>query len=365
MYNKLLTLLISALLIGNAAFAKILRVKFPGQHLSGVDYDHLQEAHDAALAGDTVQVYGQDNNSATITKQLVILGFGYNFSVHPGLQVVTDDDPSYAASVTFGAGSDGTIVKGVKLGSVYIGSNNSTPVSNITFERCNISSYLALSNYTSYGDISNIKVISCAVYQIRENYGLPNSKPVTNLQIYNCIISSYISLNDPGTTAKIVNCVGYRNTSPLNLDQANVLVRNCIFQGSGFTTTMNTNTVYENNFFEEAQPATLPLGSNNRWGQDYGTLFNRLGGTDDIPGGMQNASFDENYYILKAGSSAINGGFDESNNPTDCGIFGGAPVYHYVISGIPPVPSFYKLEAPGQAASSNPYNITVSVRANN
>ena len=48
---------------------------------------------------------------------------------------------------------------------------------------------------------------------------------------------------------------------------------------------------------------------------------------------------------------------------TDCGIYGG--VNPYRLSGIPPIPSFYKLTATSTTTSTNPYTITFSVRSNN
>jgi hypothetical protein len=48
---------------------------------------------------------------------------------------------------------------------------------------------------------------------------------------------------------------------------------------------------------------------------------------------------------------------------TDMGIFGGTNPY--LLSGIPPVPTFYKLSAGSINATSNPYTVTFSVRSNN
>ena len=69
--------------------------------------------------------------------------------------------------------------------------------------------------------------------------------------------------------------------------------------------------------------------------------------------------------LLKSGSLAIGGGTDLSGNPTDAGIYGGEAAFRYKLSGVPAVPAIYKLTAPSNSATSNPYNITISVRSNN
>lgn len=360
MKTKIFTLAIAALLFSSISYAKLFRVGYTGVALTGVDYTtaQAQNAQDDASSGDTIQIYGS-GISMTINKQLVIIGFGYNFDVNTNLQAIGTDAPS-EVSLTLNSGSDGTIVSGVS-GSfvVYDNSGTHTAISNITFQRCKGS--FSLYNHQSYGPISNIKIIGCVIDGGMSHNSI-DDYPVTNLQIYNCIIGSFI-LYKTGTTATIVNCVSPRGSSPFSFNDASVVVKNCIAYMSNSVN--NTNTVYENCFFEETQPATLPAGSNNRWNQSWATLFNRLGGTDNAPGQNGDASFDEDYYILKAGSPAINGGFNAANAVTNCGIYGGEPAYVYKLSGVPAVPAIYKLTAPGSAASTNPYNITISVRSNN
>lgn len=356
-----------ALLTALTAHAKIFRVNYPGTPLTGVDYADLQSAHDVASAGDTIQIYGNESGFTNISKMIVLLGFGYNFDVHPNLQAVGGDAPSKTSSISFEAGSDGSIVKGVDC-FVRILSTSGAPLSNITFERCRFTNF-QLVNGTSYGAISDIKIIGCEFTSTNPIYALNFNqnpgKPVTNLLIDNCILIGCTIYNS-GTTVTIENCVSPTNSSYVfNFNDAGVIVKNCILWDR-LSSSNNTNTVYENNFFHEAQPGTLPAGStNNRWSQDWGTIFNRLGGTSDNPGDPGDVAFDENYYILKSGSPAINGGEDASNNPTDCGIFGGEPANKYVISGVPPIPSIYQLSATLSSGSASPYNITISARGNN
>src|SRR6185312_12071980 len=258
MKAKFFTLLIAALSFSTISFAKLFRVGYQGLSLSGVDFTTLQAAHDAANAGDTIQVYGDVTASAfNGTKKLIIIGFGYNFDVNTDLQAIGTDAPS-KANLTFSAGSDGSVVSGI-TGQFNVGDVNSTntPVSNITFQRCNGSFYFY--NYIDYGAISNIKILSCVVGYLQFYYGQGSDKPVSNLQIYNCVLSSFNLIYATGTTVSISNCVTPTGGYGLNLYNAGAVVKNCII-GQSYST-QNVNTVYDNCFFSDAQPATLPSGS--------------------------------------------------------------------------------------------------------
>jgi len=341
--------------------AKIFRLGYGGLPVVGVDYNSgtYTDLETAAIAGDTVQVYGSAGN-ITVTKRLVFIGFGYNLDKNLGLQKVNTNAPS-EISLSFYPGSDSSIAEGLS-GNFYIGNQTDIPagvgVSKVILRRC--AGYFYLYNY--YGPVADVKITSSVINGGGQQY--TNRFVVSNLQLSNSIIYSYY-MYDVGSSAAFINCVspaaGY--ASSLTLGAANCLIRNCIFAYSYSST--NINTVYENNFFNDVQPTPLPVGTNNRWGQDWGVLFNRLGGTDDLAGGFNYPEFDEDYYILKAGSPAINGGFNAANQPTNCGIYGGEPAYVYKLSGVPAVPAIYKLEAPSLNASSNPYNVTISVRSNN
>lgn len=344
--------------------AKIFRVGYTGPQLTGVDYS-FGGAVSNANTGDTIQIYGSvQNGNTTVSKKLVILGFGYNLAVHPNLQLTNLNAPSSIDGLFFGPGSDGSIVKGVSCQSFQCGDyySTGTPMGDITFERCYGGFYFF--HRPGAGLLSNVKIISCVGSNVQMYDGL-NGVPVNNIQIYNSIFQQ-ITLYNPGTTAYITNCVSPNGVgSYLNLNDAQVLVKNCIIYSHDYYN-YNVNTIYENNFFGETQPNPLPPGSNNRWSQDWATIFNRLGGTDDYAGYPSYAAFDDNYYLLKSGSPAINGGFNASNQPTDCGIFGGEPAYKYVISGIPPIPAIYQLTPPADPkVTTNPYTFTISVRSNN
>ncbi|MES2648373.1 MAG: hypothetical protein V4717_15960 [Bacteroidota bacterium] len=372
--KKILLLSVAATLICSLSFATIRRVGYPGTFRANVDYTTFQEAHDAASNNDTIQIYG-NVGSGNVTKPLVILGFGYNFDVNTGLQVIGIDMPSNI-SLSFHEGSNGSIVTGL-AGNFSINPWDPTSniggagVSNITFNRCILNIYL--NNYSvgsiglDGGPISNIKIYSSVIHSLGMYASDPTAKPITNLQVYNCIIRT-ATLHKAGTSAAFINCSGPTQvggyTYPyLTLNDAGCLIKNCILFVSNAAA--NVNTIYENNFFAEEQPLIIVPGGNNRWSQDWGLIFNRLGGTSDNPSVFELAEFDEDYFVLKAGSPAINGGFNAASQPTNCGIYGGEAAYIYKLSGVPAVPAIYQLNAPSLNTGPNPYNVTISVRSNN
>jgi len=363
MITKIFTFLVAATFISSLSFATIRRVGYAGTSLTGVDFTDFKTAHDDSSAGDTIQIYGSDI-TGTITNQLVIIGFGYNFDVHPDLQVIGTDAPS-SANLSFGPGSDGSIATGLS-GSFSIGDQSGThiTVSNISFLRCFGQFYLY--NYQSYSLCSNIKIISSVILGGGMQSQGDADYPVENLQVFNCYVANF-TLYKTTTTASFFNCVmgspSIVGAASLSLNNASVLVKNCILAAAG--TTQNINTIFENNFFGEVQPAVLPAGSNNRWGQVWSVLFTRITNANDYASSPNYTEFDENYFVLKAGSPAINGGFNSANAATNCGIFGGEPLYVYKPGGVPSVPAIYKLTAPTSSAGTNPYNVTISVKSNN
>ena len=368
---KKLSIFISAmLLVSSLSFATIRRVGFNGTAIVGVDYNDLQAAHNISNAGDTIQIYGS-GYSCNVSKKIIFIGFGYNFDVHPSLQAVIGDAPS-GATLFFGIGSDGSVATGLSgdfnIYDITTLSTNNPTINNITFLRCNGS--LTIYNYgpfqAAYGvKASNINFFSGVLTYLNLTGNSSDQLPVSNLNVFNCILQSInLTNNNANTSASFINCVSPPNNVgfTFNTGFANILVKNCILAHSNAVN--NINTIYVNNFFNGAQPAIIN-GSNNRWSQDWAVLFNRLGGTDDYAGYAGQTQFDENYFILKTGSPAINGGVNGSNIATDCGIFGGETSFVYKPSGVPAVPSIYKLTAPTFNANSNPFNVTISVKSNN
>ena len=111
------------------------------------------------------------------------------------------------------------------------------------------------------------------------SWNAANDYPVTNIQFFNCIFSGGYTFYKSATTASFINCVmsspAIIGHSSVNVGDAGVLMKNCIFGASGAAN--NVNTVFESNFFAEDNPRCLPPGNNNHWGQTWANLFAREG----------------------------------------------------------------------------------------
>lgn len=342
---------ITFLLLTSTAYSRIFRVGYNGTPLKGVDYSSITEVNDSvAKAGDTIQIYGT-HFGGRINKRLVILGFGYNFVAHPelqsnpGLQSNETNNLSRIYDLSLEVGSDSSIIEGCNINS------NSTlcliKSQKVIIRRC--SGDVRLYNY--YNSVNDLKVISCnnfsvqMYFDIQPEYGYP----CKNINIYNSIgVNLYLYGNE--SNGAIINCV---NSSPSG-DKSKFLVKNCIgsYSSAG-------NTIWDNNVFNNAEPTPPLPGMNNKFNQNLDSVYVKPNSNPTT------GTLDENNYQLRPNSPAKNFGIDFSGKPTDCGIFGGELAYRYKIAGQPAIPAFYKLSAPTNAATANPYNITVSVRSNN
>ncbi len=362
----LLTLLFSTVIF---CHGKICRVGYTGAAIPNADFPDFGTAQNNCVNGDTIQIYGAIA-PINVSKSLVIMGFGYNLDVHPNLNILNQMNvnqqylnlntniPSkiFAYNISqpanwypqnqlnFSSGSENSIIVGLTIDRIWL------IASNITFTRCFIDQVYFINS-------NNTKFISSAIQYASNEY----SGAIINTQFFNCILRNTFFFNNVSTIL-ISNCVTPSYSSTLYFNDANVSVKNSIIS---YYSTNNINSIYTNTIFKQSIPNPLPYGTNIHWNESWNNIFDRLNGNSDDPSFPDNGAFDENYYILKSGSPAINAGIDAFNNPTDCGIFGGELAYKYVISGVPPVPAIYQLTAPGPATITNPYNISISVKSHN
>ncbi len=109
-----------------------------------------------------------------------------------------------------------------------------------------------------------------------------------------------------------------------------------------FEATQNNTIVY--NIFNQPDPNN-GVGANNQFSIGMSTIFTSPSG--DV---------DKNYVILP-GSLADGWHGDEA------GMFGGD--YSYVLSGLPPIPHIYMLDADPAGNNTNPLDVKISVKSQN
>ena len=332
MKTKLFTLCLVALLISSVSFAKIRRVGYFGTAIVGTDYSSLQAAHDSASTKDTIMLY-PGTYTATYTKNLVTLGYGYFVSgaaSNANLQAITG---GMTVSITLNAGSDSSRFEGIDGLTMF--ETYQVNIKNIILKRCNIA-YV----YSGGGKYANWQVIQSYVNSFYLYYA---GSVYSNLLVSNCYVGSFYIDNVNGQSGIINNNVFY---STCYFGTGNFLIKNNIFVSASFANALAC--TFQNNV---SDGNNLPAGNGNVNSVTTASLF--------VGYPTLGSYSNDGRLALKAGSPAIGAG----EGGIDCGMFGGSTPYR--LSGIPSTPSFYKLTAPSNTTSTNPYTITFSVRANN
>lgn len=347
MKTKIFTLLALTVIVLSTQYAnaKIRRVGYFGTAIVNTDYTDLQSAHDASAAGDTLLIF-PGNYSATYSKKLVTIGYGYysdTLTLGTGANAALQNiKGALGITVYLSAGADNNIFEG--LDGISINSDNSgATISNITIRRCY--GYIFLQTNNTF---ANWQILQCFLAQLYLSY-YPTAV-ITNLTVNNSFINSLQGNSGAGTasnqTGQFTNCI-FLNSPTFN--NGSFIIKNSIFAaGRSF----DVNCVYSNNVINTDYGSIPGNGNVNINGTSmYSSVF--------VGYDVQGTYSQDNRWSLKPGSPAIGAGVGGTN----CGIFGGANPYK--LSGIPRIPAFYKLTAPSNITSTNPYTITFSVRSNN
>lgn len=332
------------------SFAGIKRLGYWGTPVIGVDYATPALAVAACAVGDSLYIYGS-GWTIDVTKRLNIIGSGYFYAANqPSNTNFNANLQNYnaytGAIIQLSDGSNSTIITGI-VGYVYVNTSHTSPINNIRISNCywNGVPTMLKAGITYDG----WEISKCYVANGQINYN-PTTAKLTNFKILNNIFqSAALSLSAvAGQTGIVENCTFYSSYYANTFSGANILVQNSIFVSANVTG--YNNTVFNNCLFDGV-PSPGIVGSNNILSVPQNNIFSGLP--------TQGTLSDDGRWALKAGSPALAAGVAG----IDCGAFGG--VNPYKLSGIPAIPAFYKLTAPSTSASSNPYTLTFSVRANN
>lgn len=310
-------------------------------------FSTIQEAIDAASDGGIVQVqpspytYG----NATIDKQITLVGIGFNLTKDLPLQ-------SNMGNITLTnnadntSDADGTIIKGLTFGIVYLASESgpSFTLSNVTIYNCR---FTQLYTYVfNYSPVDNLEITNC--------YITPNTiifaQHTTNILIRNNLIISGILFQSTsaGTNNIITNNILYGGIEMEAEGTLTNILNNDFVGASDTETAFNTelkDCIVSNNIFYGSTPSISTGGSTSAEFQ-RNTFANNLvhsTGDDTMPptgGGVGNSgsgnivaspnftfvellnSWSNTYdYSLQAGSPAL---APAGSDGTDIGITGGA-----------------------------------------
>jgi hypothetical protein len=391
---KLLFLLGLLSFLQTNSFATIRRVGFVNSvsPVNGLDYATFQLAHDAAVNGDTIQLYpstiGSGNSfSGTVIKRLVILGPGYYYNtynlpsagiINAGLQILPGGISS--CNFTIGLGSAGSRFSGIN-GLSLTTSNILDSLNDITITRCRTVSI----SYSNSGVCNNWIISQCinpAVTQSGYSGSFSGNRTITNLRIENCF-GAYINYAASGpqspvgiNSGQILNCIlgyGLGTTGTdyvyngLAFNNSVFVVQNCIDLSSILPGSGVSNSIYINNLTNAAAlnnpVSTNPGSAGNVFGITTAGNAIFVGYPTNTSGSTTLYSPDAAFQLSPTSIAKNAGIIPGTAAVTDCGIYGGTNPYK--TSGLPPVPSFYKLNSPSSTATSSPYIMTFSVKSNN
>lgn len=323
------SMMIATMIVASAnLFATVWRVN-PTPN-SSAHYTTLQAAHDNALtiSGDTLYLEGSTYPSGgiSLTKKLTIIGNGYFLAQNPETQYNLQPS-SISYYVYCYTGSEGSKFIGCTFQySVYLYTNN------ITFER----------NHFTYGNSNSIYTqANCSDILILGNFfetyygytAFSFNQTHSNILVANNYFNGYVSTSTTfsGIFANnIFNYVTsiYNSTLVNNIALSTVTLSNCI--------------------------STYNIGNSTQFGNQNGNQEN-VSQTALFVGPTGNST--DGQWQLKAGSPAIGAG----EGGTDIGMFGGD--YPYVLSGLPPIPAIYDLDA--QSLPSNTLDVNLKAKSHN
>jgi len=335
--KKNLFLLMLPLLACQLSFAKIWRVNNTGVP---ADFTTAQAANDNAsvTAGDTIhfEPSGTSYGDLGLTKRLVIIGNGYFLGSqvtgsNPDLQA--NPATSSIASLLVYAGGSNSVIMGMTFSNVYIG--YATAVNNLLFRRNRVLNFITLYN----GGSTNVQVMQCFV----DGYINGQSASHTNVMLANNIVGQGISFDsdDNGTCQNnIIHATGLAYGSGFY----NFTLRSNILVAGSISTL--TNCVVENNISYGTQFGNT---NGNQQNIDMSTVF--------VGYPTQGTNSFDGRFVAKNPGPAIGTGFGS----VDCGAYGNTPAY--VKSGIPNVPSIYKLSVPPIVTNNN-LGVIISTKIN-
>jgi len=331
--------------------AKIWRVNNSG---APADFTTAQTANNSpnVVNGDTLhfEPSGTDYGSLSLTKRLVIIGNGYFLgsllvNANSGLQANTAASKIVGSLSVYSTASN-SVIMGMTIDNVYIGWDALT--SNVVFKRNYCSTLQGYSGGTNNSVFSQNYV---------ESYIAGVSGAHTNMVITNNIVGGYVQFdaNDNGIFANNITSAGPGNYF-INL--------------TGFTVRNNIRAQNPNAQGVNLVSCTVQNNMDCTGYSGFGILDGNVGNVNigNVFAGWPTIganSFDGRF-ALKGGSPAAGTGYGGSDMGA---ILNGSNANNnmadtYVLSGMPNVPSVFKLDAPVTVNSST-LNVTVSTKTNN
>lgn len=277
----------------------------------------IQEAHDRAVAGDTIYVAGSPTAypGFTMNKLLVVIGPGYFHRENP--QTPASSTPAFIGNSTVTTGAEGATFMGLTFSSSFV-----IGATGVTVTRCRSTSNV-------YVDAADVSIQANYLDDLYVRAG--NGSVVSNNHV------DYLYAYRNSSNTLIINNVIRRY-----LQVENSTVQNNILVSGSFRPDETTR--YSHN-----------LGSGTQFGTENGNQSNV--GMTAVFVDPETSSTDGRWQ-LAPNSVAI----DAGSNGEDCGMFDGARPY--VLSGVPPIPSITEFSAAASGSAASGLPVRLQVRAN-
>ena len=335
--KKSFILLALTICIASTSFAKIWRINNTGVP---ADFTTAQAANDNAsvVNGDTLhfEPSGTSYGEFSLTKRLVVIGNGYFLGsgiggANPDLQANTA--ASVVSNMYLGSGAANSVIMGMTISStIYIGYGTST--NNILFRRNRVQGTVYFYNSGS----TNVQVLQCYI-----DGGIAQGGTHTNIMIANNIILAGTSFDgdDNGT---FQNNIMHASGAAYGSAFQNFTLRSNIMVAGSISTL--TNCLVESNISYSNYFGTA---NNNQANIDMSTVF--------VGYPTQGTNSNDGRFVLKNPGPGITTGYGS----VDCGAYGNTTPY--VKSGMPDVPSVYKLSVP-PIVTNNVLSVIISTKIN-
>jgi len=306
-------------------FALHAQHQFVVQNGTASVYTSLQEAYDAATAGDTIYLPGGSFEMPTVEKPLTWIGVGY----HPDSTAATYHS-LISSHVTFTGAADDTYITGIHFGQNLTFGSTGDDVVDAVISRCRVDGALTLKSDNGTERVTNMVISECILN------GTLNGNSAANVLFEKCIVQGTFNNFHSSIFDRVIVLQGSRNYSWAYsycfTGTTDCLVRNSIIgyhSHAGWRADVysNENNHFANNVFGGTTtfPAGTNTGTDNLTGFGFGELF------EHIEGSSTTFSYLNDYHI-KAGSLALGAG----TGGTDPGIYGGDDPFK--VGGLPPVP---------------------------
>lgn len=311
------------------------------------DYDDLQDAIEAASAGDIIYVQPSEitYGDVIIDKSITLIGYGHSNPLRN----------TFIGEIEFEDNTSNSRLTGLYINGGIVFENPSLLVEDIVIENCRVNSTIDFGGGTFYEGVNDVLVRGCVVNTIE---GFVTNAIITNNIFKPGNIAIYVGGNY--NTITISNNIFFRGNSggqyPINNSSSangSITVQNCIFYDHHSLDTDNNRpgVIFENCLtYNQGAGDVDPLnGTNNLDNVD--PMF--VNATDDV--------FDANFdYNLQTGSPAIGTG----TLGVDIGLYDNAGFIFNNFGFTPGVPTVNITAITSQVAPDNNIEVTIESNSN-